>query len=113
MVRRSKARPISVLDFARSPDEPDLFGPSQLGLGLEDTRPDPTKVDPDEVRQELITILEIARAARDEAPWDRRTHRYHQVVFPQMAKWLPRDEAEQLCFEFARDLERIEQLLAA
>jgi hypothetical protein len=95
------------------PDEPDLFGPSQLGLGLEDTRPDPTKVDPDEVRQELIAILEIARAARDEAPWDRRTHLYHQVVFPQMANWLPDDEAKQLCFEFARELERIEQLLAA
>ena len=94
-------------------NDPDLFGPSQLGLGLEDTRPDPTKVDPNEVRQELIAILEIARAARDEAPWDRRTHRYHQVVFPQMANWLPEDEAEQLCFEFARELERIEQLLAA
>jgi hypothetical protein len=95
------------------PDEPDLFGHKQLGLGLEDTRPDPTKVDPDEVRQELVAILDIARAARDEAPWDRRTHRYHQVVFPQMASWLPDDEAEQLCFEFAKELERIEHLLAA
>jgi hypothetical protein len=94
-------------------DEPDLFGPSQLGLGLEDTRPDPTKIDPNEIRRELIAILEIARAARDEAPWDRRTHRYHQVVFPQMANWLPDDEAEQLCFEFAKELERIEGLLAA
>lgn len=92
--------------------EPELLG-SQLGLGLEDTRPDPTKVDTDEVRQELVAILEIARAARDEAPWDRRTHRYHQVVFPQMASWLPDDEANQLCFEFAKELERIEQLLAA
>ena len=95
------------------PDEPDLFGPSQLGLGLEDTRPDPTMVDPDEVRRELVAILEMARAARDEAPWDRRTHRYHQVVFPQMANWLPQDEAEQLRFEFAKELERIEHLLAA
>jgi hypothetical protein len=94
-------------------DEPDLFGPSQLGLGLEDTRPDPTKVDPEEIRQELRALLELAKAARDEAPWDRRTHRYHQVVFPQMASWLPEDEAEQLSFEFAKELERIEQLLAA
>jgi hypothetical protein len=65
------------------------------------------------VRRELITILETARGARDRAPWDRRTHRHHQVVFPQMANWLPDDEAEQLCFEFAKELERIEQLLAA
>ena len=95
------------------PDEHNLFGPNQLGLGLEDTRPDPTKIDPEEVRQELRAILELARSAHDEAPWDRRTHRYHQVVFPQMASWLPDDEAEQLCFEFAEELKRIEALLAA
>ena len=95
------------------PDELDLFGPSQPGLGLEDTRPDPTRIDPDEVRQELRALLELAKAARDEAPWDRRTHRYHEVVFPQMANWLPDDEANQLCFEFAKELERIEHLLAA
>lgn len=95
------------------PDEPDPFGPSQLGLGLEDTRPDPTKVDPEEIRRELRTLLELAKSALDEAPWDRRTHRYHQVVFPQMANWLPENEAEQLCFQFAKELERIEALLAA
>ena len=95
------------------PDEPDLFGPSQLGLGLEDTRPDPTKINPEEIRQELRALLALAKAARDQAPWDRRTHRYHEVVFPQMANWLPEEEAEQLCFEFAKELERIEGLLAA
>jgi hypothetical protein len=95
------------------PDKPDLFGPNQLGLGLEDTHPDPTKVDPEEVRQELRAILMLAKSATDEAPWDRRTHRYHQVVFPQMASWLPDDEANQLRFEFAKELERIEALLAA
>ena len=94
-------------------DEPDLFGNKPLGLGLEDTRPDPTKVDPEEVRQELRALLELARSSRDAAPWDRRTHRYHQVVFPQMANWLPDDEANQLRFEFAKELERIEALLAA
>lgn len=94
-------------------DQPDLFGPAQLGLGLEDTRPDPHAIDPEEVRQELLAILAQAKAAQDEAPWDRGTHRYHQVVFPQMSNWLPKEEADQLCFEFARELERIEALLAA
>lgn len=94
-------------------NQPDLFGSKQLGLGLEDTRPDPTKIDPAEVRAELLEILAAARAARDVAPWDRRTHRYHQVVFPQMANWLPDDEANQLRFEFAKELKRIEAMLAA
>lgn len=94
-------------------EQGDFFGSDQLGLGLEDTRPDPTKVDPQSVREELNAILATARAARDEAPWDRRTHRYHQVVFPQMANWLPDDERDQLCFQFAIELKRIEALLAA
>jgi hypothetical protein len=94
-------------------EQGDFFGAAQLGLGLEETRPDPTVVDPQEVREELVALLANARAARDAAPWDRRTHLYHQVVFPQMANWLPDDEAAQLCLEFAQELERIEALLAA
>lgn len=94
-------------------EQGDFFGATQLGLGLEDTRPDPTYVDPQSVREELNAILAVARAARDTAPWDRRTHRYHQVVFPQMSNWLPADEAEQLCLEFREELARIETLLAA
>lgn len=88
-------------------------GNAQLGLGLEDTRPDPTVIDPEEIRQELLGILALARSATEVAPWDRRTQQYHRVVFPQMANWLPDAEAGQLCFEFARELERIEALLAA
>lgn len=91
----------------------DLFGPAQLGLALEDTQPDPTQVDPDSVREELRAILATARAARDAAPWDRRTHRYHQVVFPQMANWLPAEEAEAMRRQFSLELERIEPMLAA
>jgi hypothetical protein len=84
-------------------DQPDFF-------------PEPPRkesVDPDEVRAELLQLLEVARNAQEVAPWDRRTHRFHAVVFPQMARWLPDDEAAQLCFEFSREIERIERLLAA
>lgn len=70
-------------------------------------------VDPESVRAELVELLATARAARDAAPWDRRTQRYHRTVFPQMARWLPEDEAAQLCFEFAAELDRIDELLAA
>ena len=84
-------------------DQPDLFPQA----------PRVETVDPDDVRAELIDLLAVARAARDAAPWDRRTQRYHRVVFPQMARWLPDDEAAQLCFAFAQELDRIEELLAA
>ena len=65
------------------------------------------------MRAELTAILRTARAATDEAPWDERTFLYHKVVFPQMAQWLPDAERDQLCFEFAREVQRIEVLMAA
>lgn len=84
-------------------DQHDLF--SEL--------PRDESVNPEEVRAELLEILRIAREAQDEAPWDRRTHRFHAMVFPQMARWLPAEEAEQLCLQFELELERIERLMAA
>jgi hypothetical protein len=84
-------------------DQFDLF-PSQ---------PRVETVDPESVRAELSNLLATARAARDAAPWDRRTQRYHRTVFPQMARWLPDDEAKQLWFDFQLELDRIELLLAA
>lgn len=69
--------------------------------------------DPAEVREQLLATLDQARRAVDHCPWDARTLRFHKVVFPQMANWLPDEEAEQLRFEFAREVERIELLLAA
>lgn len=94
-------------------EQSELFGPSQLGLDLPDTRPDPTHVDQQSVREELNALLATAKAARDAAPWDRRAFRYHQVVFPQMTNWLPPDEAKLLRRQFSLELERIERMLAA
>lgn len=68
-------------------------------------------VDPDDVREQMIGLL---ATARDAAPWDARRQRFWRTVYPQMSRWLvDRDEAEQLCFEFAAELDRIETLLAA
>src|SRR5579884_740735 len=65
------------------------------------------------VREDLESILTEARSGVDESPWDERTLRYKKIVFLQMTKWLPDDEAEQLSFVFLQEIDRIEQLLAA
>lgn len=94
--------------------EPFASGPQQLGFDLGDKTFDRSyEPDREEVRQDLCAILAAARVMTVESLWDERTFQYHKVVFPQMARWLPDDEASQLCFEFAREIERIEQLLAA
>ena len=90
------------------------FPPAQMGFDLGDSVPSKSyDPNPDEIRQELNEILAEARGAINGPPWDERTFKYHKVVFPQMANWLPADERDQLRFEFAQQIERIEFLMAA
>lgn len=96
-------------------DETDLFGhgPAQgslFGVG-EDRLQAPAQrhtPDPEKVRQRLKALLETARSA-ETMPWPEREARVWQIVFPNMANWLPQDEAEQLRFEFAREMERLKR----
>lgn len=94
-------------------DDADLFGhtPAQASLfGEGEGRmrpPQPSMLpDPDEVRQRLRSILAKARAA-ERMPWSERDVRMWRIVFPNMSKWLPEEEAEQLCFAFEQELERL------
>lgn len=63
--------------------------------------------DPEEVRAELLDILARARAAPGE-PWPAKEASYWGTVFPQMANWLPAEEAQRLRREFAAELARLE-----
>lgn len=73
---------------------------------MEEQRQPDILPDPDRVRRRLRGVLETARAAPD-VPWPEKKQRVWRIVFPNMAKWLPEDEAEQLCFEFAQEMERL------
>lgn len=96
-------------------DQADLFGrvPAQaslFGIG-EDRLQAPVQrflPDPEKVRRRLNSLIEKARSA-ERMPWSERDARMWQIVFPNMAKWLPDDEADQLRFEFAREIERLKQ----
>jgi hypothetical protein len=63
--------------------------------------------EPDSVRRELMAILAKARAAPAE-PWDQREASLYRVIFPQMANWLPEEEARGLRAAFAAELARLE-----
>ena len=96
----------------------DLFGNGQFSLfGEAEGRiphPKPQEFVPDipRIRGRLLAVLETARAAPAK-PWSDKDRRMWQTVFPNMSKWLPDDERDQLCFNFAREIERIELLTAA
>lgn len=93
-------------------ETPDLFGNGQHSLfGERGDRiphpPPPSHLpDPEDIRRRLNALLAKAREA-ESMPWDDRKARMWQIVFPQMANWLPDDEANQLRFEFAQELERL------
>jgi hypothetical protein len=90
---------------------PDLFGfePEQGDLFADEpARNDGVGIaDPEGVRARLRKLLAEARAAQSRPPWNERTTRMIQIVFPQMANWLPQEEAEQLRFEFAQEMRRL------
>lgn len=85
------------------PDQFNLFGDGSDRLQA----PARPAVDhPARARAKLTALLETARAARS-MPWPERDARMWQTVFPQMTNWLPDEEAEQLRFEFQREIERL------
>lgn len=60
-----------------------------------------------EARRRLEGALAEVKAA-DQMPWSQRELEKWQILFPQMSGWLPEEEANQLCFEFAREVERLQ-----
>jgi len=94
---------------------PDLFGqtPPQGDLFAGERRSDHRVViDPDNIRRRLHKMLAEARAADSRPPWSDGTTRSNVFVFPQMANWLPVEEAEQLRLEFRAEMVRLKALPA-
>ena len=88
------------------PNDPDQF--SLFGAGEDRMQPPVRKfvADTELIRRRLNALLETARSA-SVMPWSERDARMWQTVFPQMADWLPDDEANQLRFEFMQQIERL------
>ena len=91
--------------FGHGPKQGSLFGPGEdrMRAPRQSTVPDP-----EDVRRRLKALLEKARSAQ-KMPWSERDARMWQSVFPNMAKWLPDAEADQLRFEFAQEMQRLRQ----
>jgi hypothetical protein len=85
----------------------------QLGFELGGDEPSPGFPNLREVREDLSAILDQARDASAEGPWDLASLRYKKIVFLQLVKLLPDEEGEQFSFSFLDECQRIEALLAA
>jgi hypothetical protein len=91
--------------FGYTPAQGSLFGAGEnrLQAPVRSNTPDPANI-----RKRLTALLETARAAQ-KMPWSERDARMWQTVFPNMANWLPEDEAEQLRLEFRTEIERLKK----
>lgn len=89
--------------FGRSPAQASLFGAGEDRLQAPQQRSIP---DAEAIRLRLRALLEKAKSA-ETMPWSERDARMWQTVFPNMAKWLPAEEADQLRFEFAQEMQRL------
>ena len=84
--------------YVHAPAQGDMFAnhrPAQVALP-----------DPENVRRKLLKMLAEARAAKMMSPWDERKTRLYATIFPQMANWLPAEEAGRLRLEFAAEIDR-------
>jgi hypothetical protein len=95
--------PTDLFGQPEGPDQYSLFGEgeSRLQAPRRSFAPDPAAI-----RERLTRLLALARRSQA-MPWSERDARMWQTVFPQMANWLPADEAEQLRFDFAKEIERL------
>jgi hypothetical protein len=92
--------------MARSHQQ-DLFAAEeQAELFAPDETPPAYRPDLDNVRARLHKILAEARAA-ERLPWDQDQLLVYRTIFPQMARWLPEEEAAQLRFEFDTEMMRL------
>jgi len=62
--------------------------------------------DPASIRKRLHGLLAQVRGAQT-LPWPERDALMWETVFPQMANWLPDDEADTLRAEFAGEIARL------
>ena len=88
--------------FGFEPAQPDLFA-NEAPRGQASA-----SADPDLVRARLLAMLAQAQAAEGGSPWNERTTRLYQIIFPQMTNWLPDEEAAQLRFDFAQEMSRLQ-----
>jgi hypothetical protein len=89
------------------PTQPDLFLPdAEADLFGPDYAPPVYYPDPDRVRGRLQKILAELRGAAPHG-LKRSSAEFYQLIFPQMSKCLPEDEAAQLCFEFETEMARL------
>lgn len=93
-----------LLGHPTGPDQGSLFGDGENRMQPPVRATVPM---PDRARARLTALLAQVRKA-EAMPWPEREARMWRTVFPQMANWLPDEEADQLRLAFDREMSRLQ-----
>lgn len=91
--------------FGQKSAQGSLFGDGEDRMQAPKRSDEP---DPAVIRKRLQDLIATARAAKT-MPWDEHDARVWQMIFPNMASWLPEDEAARLRLEFMQEMQRLSQ----
>jgi hypothetical protein len=89
--------------------QPDLFDTyRQDEMFEQSSRPAhrPTVPSAEFVRAKMLDLIDQLKQA-ETLPWNERNTTINEIIFPQMSKWLPQDEAADLVAEFSWQLARL------
>ena len=89
--------------FGLEPAQGSLFGEGENRMASPQKSDQP---DPVVIRKRLHDVLAKAKAAQT-MPWNENDAGVWQIIFPNMANWLPEEEANQLRFEFKQEMQRL------
>jgi hypothetical protein len=85
----------------------DLFRDLEPAAPTDDQpRPWVYKPNLEKIRAELRGVVAKARASATE-PWDADEFGYWRTVLPQMSRWLPDEEREEICRAFEAEVARL------
>jgi len=79
-----------------------LFGEGRMTPPTRSSIPNPSTI-----RRRLTGLLETLRSAQS-MPFSDRDIRMWQAVVPNMAKWLPEEEANEIRQSFAEEMDRLQ-----
>lgn len=89
--------------FGHTPAQASLFGEGENRMQAPKRSDEP---DPAVVRKRMQDVIAKAKSASS-MPWNTHDAEVWQIIFPNMANWLPEEEGKQLVLEFETEMRRL------
>jgi hypothetical protein len=89
--------------FGHKPAQGSFFdeGENRMVSPKQSDEPDPVVI-----RKRMQAVIAKAKSAKS-MPWNQNDAEVWQIIFPNLASWLPEEEGKQLVLEFEQEMQRL------